>query len=142
MMYIWYQERTMTILDIDEETARIRADTARVRNVLNRIADKWTVMILTLLCPRTARFNELKRMLHGITHKALADALKRLERTGLITRTVLPTTPVGVVYAITPLGHSLREPFAALCDWALKHGDAVEKAEAAYGKTKGPEGKM
>lgn len=72
-------------------------------------------MILTVLCPRPSRFNEIKRRLDGITHKALADALKRLERHGLVTRSVLPTAPIGVEYAITPLGHSLREPFEALC---------------------------
>lgn len=93
-----------------------------VRPVLDRIADKWTILILTVLCPRPARFNEIKRRVGCITHKALADALKRLERNGLVTRTVLPTSPVGVEYAITPLGHSLRIPFEALCDWAVAHG--------------------
>jgi len=90
-----------------------------VRPVLDRIADKWTILILTVLCPKPARFNEIKRRVGCITHKALADALKRLERNGLVTRTVLPTSPVGVEYAITPLGHSLRGPFEALCDWAV-----------------------
>ena len=122
--------------DIDEETARVRADSVRVRGVLNKIADKWTIMILTVLCPKTQRFNEIKRLLDGITHKALSDALKRLERHGLVTRTVLPTTPIGVEYAITDLGHSLRDPFAALCDWALKHETAVAKAEATYDRAK------
>jgi len=124
----------MSSLDIPEETdldrlsERARQDMARVRPVLEKIADKWTIMILTVLCPRPSRFNEIKRRLDGITHKALADALKRLERNGLVTRTVLPTTPIGVEYAITPLGHSLREPFEALCAWALQHGDAIEEA--------------
>ncbi|MGH1557662.1 winged helix-turn-helix transcriptional regulator [Caulobacter segnis] len=93
-----------------------------VRPVLDRIADKWTILILTVLCPKPARFNEIKRRVGCITHKALADALKRLERNGLVTRTVLPTSPVGVEYAITPLGHSLRIPFEALCDWAIANG--------------------
>ena len=81
---------------------------ARVRPVLDQIADKWAVMILTVICPKPARFNEIRRRLGCITHKSLADSLKRLERNGLVTRTVLPTSPVGVEYAITPLGHSLR----------------------------------
>jgi DNA-binding HxlR family transcriptional regulator len=92
---------------------------AWVRPVLDKIADKWTVMILIVLRPKPSRFNEIKRRLDGITHKALADALKRLERNGLVTRTVLPTAPIGVQYAITPLGHSLRQPFEALCAWSL-----------------------
>jgi DNA-binding HxlR family transcriptional regulator len=107
---------------------RVLSDMARIRPVLDKIADKWTIMILTVICPKPSRFNEIKRRLDGITHKALADALKRLERNGLVTRTVLPTTPIGVEYAITPLGHSLREPFEALCAWALHYGDAIEEA--------------
>lgn len=93
-----------------------------VRPVLDRIADKWTILILIVLCPRPARFNEIKRRVGCITHKALADALKRLERNGFVTRTVLPTSPVGVEYAITPLGHTLRVPFEALCAWAVENG--------------------
>lgn len=104
----------------------------RVRPVLDKIADKWTILILTVICPRPSRFNEIKRRLDGITHKALADALKRLERNGLVTRTVLPTQPIGVEYAITPLGHSLREPFEALCAWAEANGEKIEAATLHY----------
>lgn len=104
----------------------------QVRPVLDKISDKWTIMILTVVCPKPARFNEIKRRLNGITHKALADALKRLERNGLVTRTVLPTQPIGVEYAITPLGHSLREPFEALCAWAVANADKVEAAVLLY----------
>lgn len=107
-------------------------DVPRIRPVLDKIADKWTIMILTVLCPQPARFNEIKRRLDGITHKSLADALKRLERHGLITRTVLPTSPIGVEYTITSLGHSLREPFDALCAWALAHEQAFAAAAVAY----------
>lgn len=108
-----------------------------VRPTLDRIADKWTILILTVLCPRPSRFNAIKHRLDGITHKALADALKRLERNGLVTRTVLPTTPIGVEYAITPLGHSLRQPFEAICAWALENAEAVERASATYDRSKG-----
>jgi len=107
-----------------------------VRPTLDRIADKWTILILTVLCPRPSRFNAIKRRLDGITHKALADALKRLERNGLVTRTVLPTTPIGVEYAITPLGHSLRQPFEAICAWALENAAAVERASESYDRSK------
>ncbi len=123
--------------ELEALSLRVLSDMARVRPVLDKIADKWTIMILTVLCPRPSRFNEIKRRLDGITHKALADTLKRLERHGLITRTVLPTAPIGVEYAITPLGLSLRGPFEALCDWALAHGDAVAKAGSAYMQAKG-----
>lgn len=127
--------------DTDLETLSLQAiaDMARVRPVLDKIADKWTILILTVLCPKPARFNQIKRRLDGITHKALADALKRLERHGLVTRTVLPTAPIGVEYAITPLGHSLRQPFEALCAWALAHGEAIQKANGVYDHLKGTE---
>jgi DNA-binding HxlR family transcriptional regulator len=124
-----------TDLDLLSENAFANMDV--VRPTLDRIADKWTILILTVLCPRPSRFNAIKRRLDGITHKALADALKRLERNGLVTRTVLPTTPIGVEYAITPLGHSLRQPFEAICAWALENAEAVERASAHYDRSKG-----
>ncbi|MBB3951849.1 DNA-binding HxlR family transcriptional regulator [Aureimonas jatrophae] len=124
----------------DTELARLSeqacTDMAAIRPILDRIADKWTILILTVLCPQPARFNEIKRRLNGITHKALADALKRLERNGLVTRTVLPTAPIGVVYTITPLGHSLRAPFEALCAWALAYGPDIEQAGSRYDQAK------
>ena len=122
--------------DLEVLSHRALCDMAQVRPVLDKIADKWTILILTVICPRPSRFNEIKRRLDGITHKALADALKRLERNGLVTRTVLPTQPIGVQYAITPLGHSLREPFEALCAWSLANGDKVEASTLHYDNTK------
>ncbi len=132
----------MNSVDITDDTgsdgavARALADLARARPVLDKIADKWTVLILTVLCPKPSRFNQIKRRLDPITHKALADALKRLERNGLVTRTVLPTQPLGVEYAITPLGGSLRQPFEQLCGWALVHGGELEDAQLAYDRAK------
>lgn len=122
-------------IDLEALSHRALCDMPLVRPVLDKIADKWTILILTVICPKPARFNELKRRLDGITHKALADALKRLERNGLVTRTVLPTQPIGVEYAITPLGHSLREPFEALCAWAAANGDKIEAAMLLYDNT-------
>lgn len=122
--------------DLEALSCKAMMDVPRIRPVLDKIADKWTIMILTVLCPQPARFNEIKRRLDGITHKSLADALKRLERHGLITRTVIPTTPIGVVYTITSLGQSLREPFEALCSWALNQEQAMAKAVAAYDKSR------
>jgi DNA-binding HxlR family transcriptional regulator len=107
-------------------------DVLRARPILEQIANKWSVLILTVLCERPSRFNEIMRRLSGITHKALADALKRLERSGLIRRDVLPTTPIGVQYTITPLGKSLQQPFAALYDWALAYGPELQRAQAEF----------
>jgi DNA-binding HxlR family transcriptional regulator len=122
--------------DLHALSCKAMMDVPRIRPVLDKIADKWTIMILTVLCPQPARFNEIKRRLDGITHKSLADALKRLERYGLITRTVIPTTPISVVYTITSLGHSLREPFEALCSWALDQEQAMAEAVIAYDKSR------
>ena len=118
--------------DIDLQSPESRALCATVRSVLDRIADKWTIMILTVVCSKPSRFNQIKRRLDGITHKALADALKRLERNGLVMRTVLPTTPIGVEYRITPLGASLQHPFEALYGWAIANEHALDAAQSAY----------
>ena len=112
-------------------------DARRTRPILEQIGNKWSILILTVLCTRPSRFNEIMRRLDGITHKALADALKRLERNGLVQRTVLPTAPVGVEYTITAVGQSLQQPFAALYDWALAHGHELERAQADYDSTRG-----
>ncbi|MCB8879947.1 helix-turn-helix transcriptional regulator [Acidisoma cellulosilytica] len=90
-------------------------------------------MILSVLCTQPARFNAIQRRLGGgITHKALTQALRRLERNGLVTRHVLATSPVAVEYAITPMGQTLRAPFAALLDWTVQHGGALSDAQATY----------
>ncbi len=120
-----------------KESLELPLDVAATRPVLEHIANKWTVLILSVLCTRPARFNDLKRRLDGITHKALSEALKRLERNGLISRKVLPTQPIGVEYTITDLGCSLREPFAALYNWALANGSALEEAQYAYDASRG-----
>ena len=118
------------------QTIELPLDVTATRPILEQIANKWTVLILSVLCTQPARFNQLKHRLEGITHKALSDALKRLERNGLISRKILPTQPIGVEYRITPLGASLREPFAALYDWSLVKGAELEQAQALYDKTR------
>lgn len=117
-----------TLGSVDEALALINS----TRPVLGQIADKWSVLILSVVCTQPARFNAIKRRLDGITHKSLAEALRRLERNGLVVRRVIPTSPVGVEYSITALGSTLRQPFDALCDWVLAHADDVVDAQAAY----------
>lgn len=107
-------------------------DQKNTRLVLEHITNKWSILILTVLCTEPCRFNELRRRLDGITHKALADALKRLERNGLINRQVLSTYPVSVEYTITPLAQSLQQPFIALANWAQAFGPAIALAQAEY----------
>ena len=102
------------------------------RSFFDQVANKWAVMILTVLTERPTRFNEMKRRLEGVTHKALTQALRRLERNGLITRRVLATSPVAVEYAITPLGKTLQVPFGAVYDWSIDHLDDLEAARRHY----------
>ncbi|MBW0445650.1 transcriptional regulator [bacterium M00.F.Ca.ET.228.01.1.1] len=114
------------------DTLELPIDVTATRPILEQLANKWTVLILSVLCTQPARFNDLKGRLDGITHKALSDALKRLERNGLVDRRILPTQPIGVEYTITALGASLREPFAALYNWSLANGKKLTEAQIAY----------
>ncbi|MDE1570119.1 winged helix-turn-helix transcriptional regulator [Aquabacter sp. P-9] len=102
------------------------------RMLLDRIADKWAVLILARLRGGPVRFNQLRREIRGISQKVLSQTLKKLERDGLITRAVFPTVPVTVEYALTPLGETLNETVAALARWAEHNMDAVLAAQAAY----------
>lgn len=99
--------------------------------VLEQIANKWSVLILAVVCTQPSRFNAIKRRLDPITHKALTEALRRLERNGLVDRRVIASSPVAVEYSITPLGRTLQAPFTALIAWAQEHGHALEAARMA-----------
>lgn len=84
------------------------------------------------MCIEPTRFNAIKRRLNGVTHKALTEALRRLERNGLVARRVLTTAALGVEYSITPLGRSLQEPCMAFARWTAGNSDAVLQARHAY----------
>jgi DNA-binding HxlR family transcriptional regulator len=105
------------------------------RQALDRIADKWTALIIGLLDERPHRFGELRRSIQGISHKVLTSTLRSLETDGLINRRVLPTSPVTVEYSLTPLGKTLSGPLAAIRDWAEQHIDAVLDARAQVAKS-------
>ncbi len=102
------------------------------RSFFDQVANKWSVMILTLVNEKPTRFNELRRRLEGVTHKALTQALRRLERNGLIAREVLATSPVAVEYSITELGQTLQIPLGAAYDWAVNHLREIEQAQQTY----------
>ncbi|MFD2239371.1 winged helix-turn-helix transcriptional regulator [Aureimonas populi] len=102
------------------------------RLLFDQIADKWSMMVLTVLDNGPMRFNAIKRHLEGVTQKALTQCLRRLERNGLVSRRVIPLSPVAVEYAITPLGRSLQTPFKALYAWTLAHFDEVEDARRRF----------
>jgi DNA-binding HxlR family transcriptional regulator len=102
------------------------------RLLFDQIADKWSMMVLTVLDDGPLRFNTIKRGLEGITQKALTQCLRRLERNGLIERRVIPSSPVGVEYEITPLGRTLQPPFRALYAWTVDHLPDVEQARRQF----------
>ncbi|MBS9477899.1 winged helix-turn-helix transcriptional regulator [Ancylobacter radicis] len=107
-------------------------DQCPTRMVLDRLADKWALLLMLRLADGPLRFNQLRRDVKGISQKVLSQTLKKLERDGLVTRTVYPTVPVTVEYALTPLAQTLREPVEALTRWAESHMDAVQAAQQAY----------
>lgn len=102
------------------------------RQVLDRVGDKWAVLVMILLEDGPLRFNELKRRIEAISQKMLSQTLKSLERDGLVTRTVFPTVPVTVEYALTDLGRTLSRTVDALRVWAEAHIDEVTAAQARY----------
>lgn len=101
------------------------------RPILDQIADKWSMMAMAVL-EKPCRFNEIKRRLEGVTQRVLTQTLRRLERNGMIARRVLPTSPVGVEYSLTPLGESLREPFNHLYWWTVDHADEIQARQSDY----------
>ncbi len=102
------------------------------RLLFDQIADKWSMMVLSVLDAGPMRFNGIKRQLEGVTQKALTQCLRRLERNGLVSRRVIMASPIGVEYAITPLGFSLLGPFQALYAWTTEHLDEVERARQGF----------
>ncbi|MCQ8277400.1 helix-turn-helix transcriptional regulator [Acetobacteraceae bacterium KSS8] len=113
------------------EPKRFSAD-CPTRVLLDQMADKWSMMVLAVLRDGPHRFNAVKRRLEGVTQKALTQCLRRLERNGLVSRRVIPSAPLGVEYAITPLGASLQVPFGALYRWMVEHQPEVDAAQRRF----------
>ena len=108
------------------------ADCRGVASILSMVGDKWSVFVIMMLHDGPKRFNELKRMIGGISQRMLTLTLRGLERDGLVTRTVFPTIPPRVDYELTELGHSLLGPVEALGTWARGHQPQIEAARRAY----------
>jgi DNA-binding HxlR family transcriptional regulator len=102
------------------------------RLVLNRIADKWTVLVVILLQTETKRFSQLQREIGGISQKMLTQTLRGLERDGLVTRTVYATVPPKVEYNLTSLGHTLKDLLYAVKTWSETHINEVQTAQKSY----------
>jgi DNA-binding HxlR family transcriptional regulator len=101
-------------------------------DVLNRIGDKWSVMVVGMLSNGTLRFNELKRQINGISQRMLTLTLRNLERDGLVTRTIYPEIPPRVEYGLTELGETLKGPISTLWDWSAANHQVIVAARMAY----------
>ena len=100
--------------------------------LLDDISCKWAILTIAALSRSSARFNQLRRTLRGVSQKTLTQALRRLERSGIISRTVLDTSPISVEYAITPLGRTLAGPFSAIYRWTQAYHREVDAARRCF----------
>ena len=107
------------------------------REILDRVGDKWSVLVVALLANGRMRFTEIKRATNGVSQRMLTLTLRALERDGLVTRTVHPTIPPRVEYELTKLGRTLLEPVTALVDWSMKNREPIQAARARYDAAQG-----
>ncbi|WP_438485207.1 winged helix-turn-helix transcriptional regulator [Streptomyces sp. S186] len=103
-----------------------------VRQILDRVADKWSLLVIALLDRRVLRFTELRREVDGISQRMLTVTLRQLERDGLVRRTVHPVVPPRVDYELTPLGATLHDTIQSLVTWTEEHQNEIATARAAY----------
>ncbi|MFC4014379.1 winged helix-turn-helix transcriptional regulator [Nonomuraea purpurea] len=103
-----------------------------VRQILDRIADKWSLLVIALLDCQSLRFTELRREIDGVSQRMLSVTLRHLERDGLVSRTVYPVVPPRVDYALTPLGRTLHQTIKTLVTWTEQHQEEIATARAAY----------
>jgi len=113
-------------------TPGVSAHCRRMSSVLSLVGDKWTVMIVMVLIERPRRFNDIKRTIGGISQQMLTRTLKALDRDGMVSRTVHPTVPPQVEYALTDLGRSLANPLRALGAWAGAHLEQIGDNRLRY----------
>ena len=98
----------------------------KVKEILSRLGDKWTILTIAMLAEQPRRFNELKRLIGGISQQMLTRTLKALEHDGMVTRKVYPTIPPQVEYGLTHLGRSLAVPLMQLATWVMDHLSEIE----------------
>jgi len=116
-----------------ERTCTIRGDGGRaIRAVLDRVADKWTLLVVATLASGRMRFTELHRHVPGVSQRMLSLTLRNLERDGLATRTAYAEAPPRVEYDLTPMGRSLIAPALTLASWAIENNTDIETSRAAY----------
>jgi DNA-binding HxlR family transcriptional regulator len=128
------QDGTILIRGMQKDTQAMLSDVPNcpIRNVLDQVGDKWSLLVLVALSERRLRFMELKRIIGDITQRVLTQKLRNLERDGYVARKVHPTSPPTVEYWLTPLGNSLLEPLSTLISWANARFDDVIRAREHF----------
>jgi DNA-binding HxlR family transcriptional regulator len=109
-----------------------QSDCRLMAQILDRVGDKWTILVVGFLSSGPMRFNEIMRAIEGVSHRMLTFTLRRLEQDGLVTRTAYPTIPPKVEYELTKLGHSLTGPLKTLADWAERNRPRIEAARTRF----------
>ncbi len=122
----------MSATHIEPFPAEVVVEDCPAREILDRVGDKWSVLVIVLLGQRTHRFNELHRAVEGISQRMLTLTVRALQRDGLVSRTVYATVPARVDYELTELGRSLLVPLGALYDWANTHRDDIQAARERH----------
>ena len=122
--------------------AKLSEDCQSVSEILARVGDKWTVLVVSLLGGGPMRFSELRRTIDGISQKMLTTTLRGLERDGFCTRKVFPTVPPRVDYDLTELGRDLLVPLKALGDWAVANRERVDSARRRFDAQKAATGEI
>ena len=116
-----------------QKSCLIRGDGGRaIRGILDRIGDKWTLLVVATLDGETLRFTELQQRIPGISQRMLTRTVRHLERDGLVARTVFAEVPPRVEYALTATGRTLIQPAIALAEWAVDHNPQIERSQEAY----------
>ncbi|MFJ6000908.1 winged helix-turn-helix transcriptional regulator [Arthrobacter sp. NPDC092385] len=127
---------TSTKLGVVRTTSNPPADRFEIdaphRELLDQVLDKWSLLVLNELCQQPLRFSELRRVIPAVTQKSLTATLRRLERNGIIDRSVLSTRPVAVEYSITVLGKTLRPPIEVILEWAAEQMPLIEQARRRF----------
>ena len=114
------------------------SDCRAISDVLARVGDKWSVLVVSKLGGGPKRFNELRREIGGISQRMLTLTLRGLERDGLVVRRIVPSSPPGVQYDLTALGRDLLQPVSALSAWAIRNQGKIEQSRAKFDARSGP----
>lgn len=123
-----------------ERTCLIRGDGGRaIRRILERIGNKWTLLVIATLHDQRMRFTELQQRIPGVSQRMLSLTLRHLERDGLVSRTAYAEVPPRVEYELTDVGHTLIDPAVRLAEWAVEHNPDIDRSQRLYDARRPPD---